>query len=345
MRRRQFSQTLDAQETANAGGFPGVFQGGSQTFRSSRHLAGFTLIELLVVVAIIGTLVGLLLPAVQAAREAGRRTACANGIRQLGLALHHYHDHAGSFPPGWDGAAVSSTPPENGDELPGWGWASKLLPQLDAGPLHDRIDFRASVFDPDGSDSMADIRTSVIASFICASDTRGPTETAGVFEVGEQEAHGENHEQPHAVDGGELHTLCLAAKSNYVGMFGWQYEPETRPAGGDGMFFRNSRISFRHVSDGSSKTIMLGERSSLHGGSLWAGVPVGAAAMQARVVGVGDHAPNGSDHFDDFSSGHPGGVHFVYVDGSIHFLNESLDETVYHGLCTRAGGEAVPSVP
>ncbi len=355
MRSRQGFQIMDAQKTATTDGFQGVFQAAHKSLPSTRHLAGFTLIELLVVVAIIGTLVGLLLPAVQAAREAGRRTACANGIRQLGLALHHFHDHSGRFPSGWLGAPTGSVPAGDEDEQPGWGWGSKLLPQLDAGPLADRIDLTAKVFDADGADPMADIRQTVVSAFLCPSDTAGPTETAGVIGVGEEDGHEENgHEEEadseeehasHAVDGGSLHTLCLAAKSNYVGMFGWQYEIDEKPAAGDGIFFRNSRISFRHISDGTSKTIMLGERGSRMGSSLWAGVPVGAESMRARVVGVGDHAPNGSDHFDDFSSGHPGGVHFVYADGSTHFLNESIDETVYHGLSTRAGGEAVPSQP
>jgi prepilin-type N-terminal cleavage/methylation domain-containing protein len=187
MRSRQDSQIMDAPKTVPQRGFPDVFQGGHKTLPSTRHPAGFTLIELLVVVAIIGTLVGLLLPAVQAAREAGRRTACANGIRQLGLALHHFHDHTGRFPSGWLGAPTGSVPPGDEDEQPGWGWGSKLLPQLDAGPLHDRIDLAAKVFDADGSDPMAGIRQTVVSAFLCPSDTAGPTETAGVFGVGEED--------------------------------------------------------------------------------------------------------------------------------------------------------------
>ena len=315
----------------------------------SRLRKGFTLVELLVVIAIIGVLIGLLLPAVQAARESGRRAACSNNIRQLGLAMHHYHDHASRFPSGWIGASEAAGAVADEYEQPGWGWASRLLPQLEAGPLHDRIDFRSPVFDPNGADVHADIRRSVIPTFLCPSDTRGPTEVAaGIFGIGKEagDAGHEDHEHHfHAVDGGDLETLCEVAKSNYVGMYGWQHEVDDEPAAGDGILFRNSRVSFKDVTDGTSKTILLGERGSRRGCSTWAGVIAGAEVMRSRVVGAGDHVPNTGEHFDDFSSGHQGGVHFVYADGSCRFLSDSIDETVYHAQCTRAGGETVADAP
>lgn len=314
--------------------------------------SGFTLVELLVVIAIIGTLVALLLPAVQSAREAARRTSCSNNIRQLGLALHHIHDHAARFPSGWIA--------KGDDEQPGWGWAAHVLPQIEQGVLHDRIDFKKPVFSPSvASDVHREVRETVVTAFLCPSDVKGPTETSGLFDVGaddgleEHDDHGE-HEGPddehdhhgfHPVDGGGLATLCKAAKSNYVGMFGWQHGVEEEPAAGDGIFFRNSRIGFKHIADGASKTILLGERQSQSGCSVWAGVIVGAEAMRARVVGVGDHVPNTSAHFDDFSSSHAQGVQFVFADASTHFLSSSIDETVYHALSTRAGGEAISGNP
>lgn len=317
-----------------------------------RRIGGFTLVELLVVIAIIGTLLALLLPAVQSARESARRTSCANNIRQLGLALHHIHDHASRFPAGWIASGA--------DEQPGWGWASHVLPQIEEGNLHERINFNKPLYSPTAADDIhREIRETVIAAFSCPSDVRGPTENAGLFDVGaddgldEHGEHGEGEEPAeehehhgfHPVDGGELTTLCKAAKSNYVGMYGWQHEVEEEPAAGDGIFFRNSRIGFKHIADGSSKTILLGERNSRLGCSAWAGVIVGAEAMRARVVGAGDHVPNTSNHFDDFSSGHSRGVQFAYADASTHFLADSIDEAVYHALSTRAGGEAVPDAP
>lgn len=318
-----------------------------------RHNNGFTLVELLVVIAIVGTLVGLLLPAVQSARESARRTSCSNNIRQLGLALHHIHDHASRFPAGWTAGSA--------DEQPGWGWASHLLPQLEAGNLHDRIDFRKPLFLATAADIHREIRETVIPTFSCPSDVRGPTETAGIFDIGADDGLDEHDEHPgeeehsgdeehahhgfHPVDGGDLAALCRVAKGNYVGMYGWQHEVEEEPAAGDGIFFRNSRIGFKDIIDGSSQTILIGERSSRLGCSTWAGVIAGAEAMRARVVGVGDHVPNTSRHFDDFSSGHSRGVQFVYADASTHFLSDSIDETVYHALSTRAGGELVSESP
>jgi prepilin-type N-terminal cleavage/methylation domain-containing protein len=316
-----------------------------------RPRPAFTLVELLVVIAIIGLLVGLLLPAVQAARESARRTACTNNLRQVGIALHHAHDHARAFPSGWSGIPSSSADDEY-DE-PGWGWAARLLPQLEAGPLHDQIDFQRPVFDASGGDMHRGARETVIATFLCPSDLPGPTESARVFDVGAEDGHGEeghDHEEDdhvsHSVDGGDLATLCRAAKSNYVAMFGWARSLDDEPAVGDGIFFRNSRIGLKDIVDGSSKTILLGERSARLGGSVWSGVIHGAESARARIVGVGDHAPNAeSHHFDDFSSRHPGGAVFVRADASTRFLTESMDEGVFHALCTRAGGEVVASEP
>ncbi|MEI6239242.1 MAG: DUF1559 domain-containing protein [Planctomycetia bacterium] len=312
-----------------------------------RSRPAFSLVELLVVIAIIGTLVGLLLPAIQAARESARRTACTNNLRQVGIALHHYHDHAGAFPAGWSGVASASAADEY-DE-PGWGWAARLLPQIEAGPLHERIDFRRPVFDSVDTDVHRDVRETVIAAFLCPSDLPGPTESAAVFDVGAEDGHdhaGDDDHAAHPVDGGDLATVCRAAKSNYVGMFGWAASLDDEPAAGDGIFFRNSRVSLKHITDGTSKTILLGERAARMGGSVWAGVIHGAESARARVVGVGDHAPNSeAHHFDDFSSRHVGGAVFVRADASTRFLTESMDEEVFHALCTRAGGEPIPSEP
>ena len=186
-----------------------------------RAVSGFSLVELLVVIAIIGVLVGLLLPAVQATREAGRRTACANNLRQLGIALHHVHDHAGMFPAGWSGAASPAAASEY--DQPGWGWGARLLPQIEAGPLHDRIDFRMPLFDQLGSDPHRAVRETVLPTFVCPSDPPGPTELNRVFDVGQEDGLVEDEHDhaeepgahaPHPVDGGDLATLCRAADSS-----------------------------------------------------------------------------------------------------------------------------------
>ncbi len=319
---------------------------------SKRHSApgrvGFTLVELLVVIAIIGTLVGLLLPAVQSARESARATGCRNNLKQVGLALHHFHDHARRFPSGWSGVdrPAAEVTGWTADDLPGWGWASGLLPQMEESTLYDRIDRRRPVFDPANSAFHADVRRAFVPTLACASDTRGPTEGDGCFTIAADDGvdEEEEHHFGEKVDGGTLAPLCDVGKSNYVGVFG-TIEVDDAPAAGNGMFFRSSRLGLKDMLDGTSKTLVVGERHSRLGGSTWTGVVPGAKAARIRLVGVADHAPNDPHHhFDDFTSNHPTGVNFLLGDASVRRFDDSIDVGVYQSLCTRAGGESV-SVP
>src|SRR5262249_13423131 len=129
-----------------------------------------TLIELLVVIAIIGVLVGLLLPAVQKVREAANRTTCLNNLKQIGLALHNYHDANGSFPSGYR-CFVQKDPAYT---APGWGWAALLLPSLEQDNLYRQINFNLPVEYP----AHVTIRTNALKVFVCPSDR-----AAGVFTV------------------------------------------------------------------------------------------------------------------------------------------------------------------
>ena len=132
--------------------------------RSPRRLSGFTLIELLVVIAIIGTLVALLLPAVQASREQARRIACQNNLKQIGLALAHYANRHGGFPPGY----TSIWDPLQAKELgPGWGWASMILPELEQQALYDQIRFEVPMHLP----AQSTARTTPLGVFLCPADS------------------------------------------------------------------------------------------------------------------------------------------------------------------------------
>src|SRR4051812_46558261 len=128
---------------------------------------GFTLVELLVVIAIIGILVALLLPAVQAAREAGRRTQCANRLKQIGIALHNYHDTFNTFPPGVLALTTSNDPAGNH----GWGWGAMLLPFLEQAPLHDQINFEQDTTTP----ANLALINQTLSAFQCPSDSGQPT--------------------------------------------------------------------------------------------------------------------------------------------------------------------------
>ena len=293
-----------------------------------RNRRAFTLVELLVVIAIIGILVGLLLPAVQAAREAARRMQCSNNLRQLGLATHNYESAYGRLPSGWVSNGVSGEP--------GWGWSAALLSFMEGSTITSRIDWRIAI-----EESIHDqVRVAVVPSFICPSDP-----LANVFEIAEDDG-GHTHRTltygTESIDEGDK--LFQISKSNYIAMFG-TFELEDAPYRGDGMYFGNSKIKFRDVTDGLSNTIMVGERSGQLGGSIWHGNIPEAAESQARIVGVADHAPNSpSGHFEDFRSYHTGGANFMRADGSVQWLPDTIEENVYRAMATRSGGEALSYV-
>jgi len=284
---------------------------------------GFTLIELLVVIAIIGILLALLLPAVQQAREAARRTQCQNNLKQIGIAVHNYHDLHGGLPPGWVGV-TQGQPDVNGPS--GLGWAAMLLPSLDQTPLYKTINTRVSTLNPVNQTP----RTTTLSVFRCPSDPSNPTWTL----------HSE--EQPGR-------TLTRLAAANYAGVFGTTSVEECHdlPPGqschGNGVFSHNSHVRFRDLVDGASNTMVCGERktdASRDWHSTWFGVIHGGEECHARILGSADHPPNAAaGHLDDFSSQHASGVHFLFGDGRVRFLSENINRAIYQGLATRSGGE------
>lgn len=296
--------------------------------------SAFTLVELLVVIAIIGVLVGLLLPAVQAAREAARMSQCKNNLRQIGIALHNRHGIYNQLPAGWTADAPEGSP--------GWGWASEILPQMEQGNLYEGAVKRNLPID-DSANQFA--REQIIPGYICPSDIGpklfmihgGGADDHDHEEEHEHEEEEHEHTEEHSIDEGT--PLFKVAKSNYVGMFGTG-ELEDEASAGNGVFFHNSQVNFAHVRDGLSNTLFVGERHSRFGSSVWTGVIHDANEAMARIVGVADHAPNSeSHHFDDFSSNHPSGAHFLMGDGSVRILNNEINTTLYQALSTRDGGE------
>ena len=311
--------------------------------------SGFTLIELLVVIAIIGVLVGLLLPAVQQAREAARRSACSNKMKQQGLAIHNFADvNPEMFPAGWVGEYESGE--WHGDEGEGFGFASRMLPFIEENNVYKTINFNQQV----SHSSNAAARTTVISTFLCPSDSYG---SGDLFNPG---AEGSGEETPDASPGSNQY-----ARSNYPGVFGSEHmgghddhddltaalsggDEGLEPGEGNGIFFAGgangqNAVKFKSVTDGLSKTVMIGERDSRLGGSLWIGRGDGLEAGMSRVIGVGEHVFNsgGEAHFEDFFSSHPGGVSFVFADGHVAFLSDGMSESLFQSLSTRAGGEVV----
>lgn len=319
----------------------------------------FTLIEVLVAIAIIGVLLAISLPALQAARESARRIQCRNHLKQLGVALNLYHDTHAVLPPGYvfDGfpfkvvpidqtlrmptisVAARRTwdapPPrraiENND--PGWGWMALTLPFIDQSPLHASIDFKTSVRVP-GNET---IRCVSLPFLNCPSD-RG----AGVFTAFDEKNN----------------PLGLSNSSSYSAVFGSYGLINTDPDHGNGLFQRNSSCRLRDVQDGLSSTIALGERAALFAKAPWSGVltegtvrttpgaPVftstvelAPAMMLARVGNRTLNSPFSEPY--DFFSGHSSLVHFLIMDGSVRAMSNSTHLPMLHKMATKAEGDIV----
>jgi prepilin-type N-terminal cleavage/methylation domain-containing protein/prepilin-type processing-associated H-X9-DG protein len=344
--------------------------------RASRP--AFTLIELLVVIAIIAVLIGLLLPAVQKVREAANRMKCTNNLKQIGLALHNYHDANSKFPPGYvDGNMNPNLTPDH-DVGPGWGWAAFLLPYVEQDNLYNQINFTKGI----NVGTNAALSQMALTLYQCPSD--GNQQAVNLYNWS---TYGSNNSP----------IYMTVAHGNYVGCNGW-LECFNGAGGGSqagsgggtdglagglgtaarGLFYRNSQTTIASVSDGLSNTIIVGERSGNHSPSTWVGAapqamcpawmatapftapntapasaPVGpngsaydnADYGEALVLAHGNqtHLPSADVPFFDpdvFYSMHAGkGANFLFGDGSVHFLTSSISPTTYQYLCTIAGGE------
>ena len=317
---------------------------------------GFTLIELLVVIAIIAVLIALLLPAVQAAREAARRARCVNNLKQMGLALHNYHDAVGAFPMSY--VAYSAFKDGATDTAPGWAWSTFILPQLEQATVYNAANILLAVEAPANS-TVARASTNV---YLCPSDPM----PGGPF----------------AVTNAAGTTLALTSPTSYAACVGNDYADSTTGLNndgiGNGVMFRNSRIRLADITDGSSQTILAAERAWSINQGTWVGVvnngvirrgpanpcPTTGAAYYLAATLVQAHGnvlntiqdPDGG--LDDYSSRHPGGANALFGDGSVRFLKSVLGNngtrpdgsTIYspaslvlQALATRAGGELLSS--
>ena len=315
-----------------------------------RCRCAFTLVELLVVIAIIGILIALLLPAVQKAREVANRTQCANNLKQLALAAHHYHDVRAKFPNGVHTVETNDRCYANGTC-----WEVELLPYVEEDNLKNRWDY--DDFRQNVAGERDATTAQVLKVLLCPSD---PLPDPVNFVDNPQYAWARGFYGLHSYGGN-------AGNRSYPGPL-----KLTR----DGIFYQDSNIGLADVTDGASNTFLFGERSHadpefdrmaytydpgfypLAKEGKWAGVfsSVGSLAehllstpvpINYRVpadIAVEDFvAPTGAsaNRWCAFGSGHPGGANFAFADGSVRFLSENIPLETLQALSTRAGGEAV----
>jgi prepilin-type N-terminal cleavage/methylation domain-containing protein/prepilin-type processing-associated H-X9-DG protein len=313
--------------------------------RRTPQSTGFTLIEVLVVITIVGLLIALLLPAIQAAREGARRVQCQNNLKQIGLALNQYHDAWHVFP----AAYLPYFSFINNDELgAGLAWGVRILPYLEQQALYNTVNFNFLI---DSGQTTA--LSSSLTVYLCPSAGGGekPIEIAPSV------------------------WLNGPAPAQYVASAGWidsTHIDAGRQIPGTGVFFPNGHVAIVDIIDGTSTTLMVGERSRNVADAIWSMVSgnsrlsgsfctKGTWSVQScvsdifLVIGrtgpssdiVSGDIPQGATPnargagADGFWSHHPGGCSFLFGDGSVRFVKETVTAGVFQALATRGGGEAI----
>ncbi len=329
-------------------------------FPQSRR-RGFTLIELLVVIAIIAILIALLLPAVQQAREAARRSTCKNNLKQLGLALHNFHEVFGHFPPGaQENVCPKTNPTCTSGFFKGTTWLVFILPQLDQANAYKLYDF-TQAYTAQVNLAVGNIRVPV---FYCPSgmdpeNSRGRStngseklSSTGIYNYtthyyGIMGANLRSGDPQTLTFNGQNYTYRVGNNTSngaYAcdGML-CQYKDQT------GSITTKFYTSFKEVLDGSSNVLMVAERSmtlpnsqSVDWRSWIRGNNGGSGTTKNIAYPMNSTFYNGSNNFNDisFGSNHTGGCHFLLGDGSTRFLSQNINFTLYQTLATRASQEA-----
>ncbi|TWT58068.1 Type II secretion system protein G precursor [Thalassoglobus neptunius] len=296
---------------------------------------GFTLIELLVVIAIIAILIALLLPAVQQAREAARRTQCKNNMKQIGLAIHNYHDVYLQFPNANSGGLSYSS-------LSGSSLFASILPMIEQASAYNLYDFNKGNADPENQEVVGQ----VLPFYLCPSSPLRRQVPSCDTDSGRAPGN---------------YAACIGSKdfNQY-----WSFYRLPRPELDGAIVYTDStpgKTKFRDFRDGTSNTMMIGETAynlpdykfssgdcagqSRYSFTYWASpYPGSTTATTEYDFNPRDIAEDGI--FDtnwprSFRSDHVGGVQFTFSDGSVHFISENIDAELLDGLATRSGGEIV----
>ncbi|MFM8496748.1 MAG: DUF1559 domain-containing protein [Planctomycetia bacterium] len=310
----------------------------------SNRKTGFTLVELLVVIAIIAVLIGLLLPAVQTARESARRSSCMNNLKQIGLAMHSYESAEKCFPPAYTGTTNAE-----------WSWGTFILPYGEQTPIYDRFDpLNVTLTTFLSSAGAVEALQTAMPAYRCPSDSR----FRPVFDPAVMTANGASAQRT-------IGSALATAMSSYVGN-----NTSRRPTdlgrlsgnpsdGANGIFWRSSNLRISKITDGLSKTLMVGERATQEIGPALA-YAVNASNERLGVSGCLGGATQPLNHPNGlygYSSEHPGMIQFLFCDGAVRAISETIDHTflrpagtngalpanasTFEKLTARADGQAI----
>jgi len=336
--------------------------------RSHRGRVGFTLVELLVVIAIIGVLVALLLPAVQAAREAARRSSCSNKLRQLAIGLHNHHDTYNKFPPGAQQDVLRFPDPTPGQPtyIRGTSWITFTLPFIEQKPLYDLYRFDEPY--NSANNMVNNVGKVAVPTLFCPSgpdaqkyrDPNGttPTTTTNVAVtthyygvMGPGPGPGETRQDNFPITfGGVTRTYRLGDATNNAAWSGHGILSQYRDTTGSISTQRVVRMS--DIIDGTTNTFMLGEISRNMPGNYCSpgnaqyrtfirGNNSGSGATKNISFPINSTYYNCSDNFNDISmmSHHPGGAQFALADASVRFIPETIDFGIYRVSASMGEGE------
>ncbi len=267
--------------------------------------SGLTILELLVTISVIGLLAALLLPAMAAAREAARRVECTSHLRQVGIGLFNYHDVHNSLPAGWQWDRQRSS---------AYGWSVSLLPYLEQRPLAESMDRSKSLVDP----GLTEARLASLALLRCPSDV-APRQFLLTDE-----------------DGEPIGNVEFAA-ANFLGVYGTSEPDDVRPVPpGDGTFINSRPVRLAEFTRGLSCTLIVGERSFASFPATWIGFDDRDEDGPCRIVGEAKQGPNCAVCDEcEFSSRHAGMSQFLWGDGHVQSVANTIDLTVYQQMARR----------
>jgi prepilin-type processing-associated H-X9-DG protein len=275
----------------------------------SRH--GLTILELLIVVATIATLISLVLPGIQAAREGSRNLQCVSNLHQIGIALHEFQNGNRVLPAGWKLEVSEQT---------SYGWAAAILIDLELGNLDTSIDRNRPLFELNSN-----VLKQTPEAFLCPSDPGEPTFSL-YTEEGDHESNGQ----------ASTEVLIELPRANYIGVFGTLDPDAVQGDRGQGMFVQNRGRRLSEISRGLSHVVFVGERTTRKLPSTWLGIATDGEDAAGRIVGYNDLGPNRDDADEcEFDSRHSGHVNFLWVDGHVSSVADDVDRNVYRQFAER----------